>query len=1383
MAGICVHQRLPVIAMARDLEMLSKTGRSLCMDAEADGYVRSEAVVALVLQRRQCAKRVYAEILSCCTNTDGYKPTGITAPSVEGQNIVITETMRKAGIQPTSLKYVEAHMTGTQIGDVNECKSILKSYRNNNSQPIMVGCLKSLLGHSEGASGAVAISKVAKIFQNSLIPPNAPLKTPNPRIEGLMSGQIVPVKEQTKFHHDIIPVNVFGFGGANGNILLKASRKKFADSQSIRHKNNEFPRLVLLCNRTEQGLTKMVDFLKCNQRAKSNDFMALLDELSFSSKMKYRTYLLLDGNQNLLDFGSHHCTTTSKCDSIRLVLEPACVNYFPNLIYLPSFKASTLDSQIILSRNSVPDQNLYITVLGILDLLSDLQIKVASVSGLNLNAEAEAYAKKQIDKAEFFSQVSRTKKLTNGLSQESNKNSDQDLVLQIGSRIHLSSKTFKQTGSNPLVSLLRAFGEMYTLGLNPKVSKLYPEFKFPVYRDCPSLGHLIDWVHARDYEYLCFPEALRPSNRSAFVVDLMDPDYTKASDHVIAGKVLFPATGFLYLIQKHLALMKFGFLDPSKISVRAWDVNIQAPAIVQDPITLHISHDPVTYKFEVKSEQNVHVTGFAKLVSDSDSQSYNDFIEAETDDIDLEKSDFYQLLGVRGYNYGDHYQNVLSIKANRGSGIIKFDDDWMAFADSLLQACIFWDSSKSLLVPTRIEDFRFDAKVFFQSLDCNRTFKVFSGRKGVIGGYGLVIKGLEATEFPVRNDSPNLLIGEQVFSPLSQSISLDMKTFKEREKYLFYAMQLWQNGKSSDEIDSFLEDNANATLLRYLKENVQNLKHEMPGPDEDQARAKLLKECVSDHVLAPPLECVASQIDLAIENKVGDQFVIETFGEMPTKMIQDMESMVSQTGKKFVVNKGKLIDPSQSKTKSDLSMIYDSSLDFCGGSNQLCNDSDDINISGSFLILIFGEKLTDFESTFLRERGLKSPTLSVDYLIKAIERKGYQRIGENKTSELGIKSILYRRPFNSPSKPTLIRISEDKFDWVDEIKTAVKSLSSENDRIWLVSEGSYLNGVVGLTKCLRLEPKGNQIRCAFVPSTQRGEFVLSDGLVQKDLAINVKINEEWGSFRVRPIKETPIKPTPHAYLEIQKRGSWETLKWHENDEMVLSLKQGTISESDLIAVSYSAINFRDTLLAGGRLPPDTYGYTEWIGFGSEFSGITQKGERVCGAVTSKGIATMINSEKALILAKIPDSWTLKDAATVPVCYSTVYYGLIVRGKMQPGETVLIHAGSGGVGLAAIRICLKRNCRVFVTVSNKTKMQFVQKIFPQLDDSCFADSRSSQFHDHILRQTDGRGVDLVLNFLTDDLLEAGLKLLSDNGRLIEIGKKDILDNHLLGKTSS
>ena len=122
----------------------------------------------------------------------------------------------------------------------------------------------------------------------------------------------------------------------------------------------------------------------------------------------------------------------------------------------------------------------------------------------------------------------------------------------------------------------------------------------------------------------------------------------------------------------------------------------------------------------------------------------------------------------------------------------------------------------------------------------------------------------------------------------------------------------------------------------------------------------------------------------------------------------------------------------------------------------------------------------------------------------------------------------------------------------------------------------------------------------------------------------------------------------------------------------------------------------------------------------------------------QGLATTVDVSTKFLWS-VPDSWTMEEAATVPVVYTTAYYALVIRGRIKPGDRVLIHSGSGGVGQAAIAIALHYDCEVYTTVGSVEKKKYLQNMFPQLKDRHFSNSRSTEFACHIMKVTKGKGI--------------------------------------------
>lgn len=150
----------------------------------------------------------------------------------------------------------------------------------------------------------------------------------------------------------------------------------------------------------------------------------------------------------------------------------------------------------------------------------------------------------------------------------------------------------------------------------------------------------------------------------------------------------------------------------------------------------------------------------------------------------------------------------------------------------------------------------------------------------------------------------------------------------------------------------------------------------------------------------------------------------------------------------------------------------------------------------------------------------------------------------------------------------------------------------------------------------------------------------------------------------------------------------------------------------------------------------------------------------------------------LLSWEIPNEWTLEDAATVPCAYATCYYGLYIQGKLKKGDKILIHSGTGAVGQAAIHIALHEGCEIFTTVGTLEKRKFLRDTFPSIPEDHIGYSRDTSFEQMIYQQTDGRGVDVVLNSLAEDKLQASVRCLARGGRFLEIGKFDMISNNTL-----
>lgn len=158
---------------------------------------------------------------------------------------------------------------------------------------------------------------------------------------------------------------------------------------------------------------------------------------------------------------------------------------------------------------------------------------------------------------------------------------------------------------------------------------------------------------------------------------------------------------------------------------------------------------------------------------------------------------------------------------------------------------------------------------------------------------------------------------------------------------------------------------------------------------------------------------------------------------------------------------------------------------------------------------------------------------------------------------------------------------------------------------------------------------------------------------------------------------------------------------------------------------------------------------------------------------SHGLFTTSRVLKANNVTRIPETLAFDEAATMTLAYGTALYALVDKGGLRKGQTVLIHAASGGVGQAAIQVCQMVGAEIYVTVGSEEKVQYLQENY-NVPRARIFHSRSASFYDDVMAATNGKGVDLVLNSLSGELLHASWRCVAKWGTMLEIGKRDMVE---------
>jgi amino acid adenylation domain-containing protein len=270
--------------------MISPDGRCRAFDAGANGYVRSEGAGVVVLKSLEKALEdrdpIYAVIRGTAINEDG-RTAGISLPSIDGQEQLLRQALRQAGVPPTAIQYVEAHGTGTAAGDPIEAGALGRVFGEGRApeRPCLIGSAKTNVGHLEAAAGITGLIKAALALKHRQIPATLHFREPNPAIPFDELRLRVPTRLEPWPETSgpaMAGVNAFGFGGSNAHVLLEEPPRSIADAPvSVipgRGETNRAPaaraQLLTLSARTPQALHETAERYA---RLLSDDTLSLYD--------------------------------------------------------------------------------------------------------------------------------------------------------------------------------------------------------------------------------------------------------------------------------------------------------------------------------------------------------------------------------------------------------------------------------------------------------------------------------------------------------------------------------------------------------------------------------------------------------------------------------------------------------------------------------------------------------------------------------------------------------------------------------------------------------------------------------------------------------------------------------------------------------------------------------------------------------------------------------------------------------------------------------------------------------------------------------------------------------------------------------------------------
>lgn len=421
----CLLHHTPFIGFSK-AHMMSPSGRCRSFSAEADGYVRSEGCVVVIIKDYEKAiadgNSIYALVNKTAVNSDG-KTSGLPLPSYEAQRDLLKSIYD--GVNLNNLIYIEAHGTGTPVGDPLEIQAIAEAIASKKKSSLITGSIKSNIGHLEPASGLAGIIKALLILQNKKVPANIHFDEPNPKLQLQRNNIEIPneIVDIDVNKESLIGVNSFGFGGTNAHVLLQAyleesptKRYEIAEyfSNKLIVKTHSAKLLADQKKLTKETINNQLSYYRnsiasqCYRGTKG--FFALYDSFKDFSDNKSRDYDIDFASKNIaLLFAGNGCQYSGM---LRLLHESSeLTSYLENTVSeFQEISEMSLKDWLDIDSGSYSDTRiaqpaLFIFQVSIVKYLLNSGVNVQAVSGHSVGEIAAAYTSGVLSLSEAYGLV------------------------------------------------------------------------------------------------------------------------------------------------------------------------------------------------------------------------------------------------------------------------------------------------------------------------------------------------------------------------------------------------------------------------------------------------------------------------------------------------------------------------------------------------------------------------------------------------------------------------------------------------------------------------------------------------------------------------------------------------------------------------------------------------------------------------------------------------------------------------------------------------------------------------------------------------------------------------------------------------------------------
>ncbi len=1441
-------------------KMLSPDGHCRPFDAAANGYVRGEGCGVVLLKRYRDAvaqgDTISGILLGSAVNQDG-RTSGITAPSSEAQTRVIGKAMQMAGVDINDLTYIEAHGTGTPLGDPIELVALGETFgpRSSGQQPIRVGSVKANIGHTETASGIAGLLKVLQMFAHRRIPAQANFQSLNTNVSLPQDSlRIADRSEDWQPNSDgkwIAGISSFGFGGTNAHLVVQAPQSEVKPNQSVEPQKGSLPPgfCLPISTRDESALRELAS--RYSAKIADVDAVGLRDvcgaAAAYRCELPIRAVALGDSvaemqaaldrfaaDQPAADVitgrkhagrrariamlftgqGSQYVGMASRLEQTLPAFRDSlrqCGEILDDLLPIPLRHLLGGASDYPIDHTSIAQPAICAVQCALVDALKAQGIVPDVVAGHSIGEIAALYAAGAFDRREALLLAAYRGQVMGALPS----GGAMAAILTDADTVH---QWIDQQGSSVVIAAYNGSDNTVIAGRQDDVDRMV---QLAGQRD----------VAAR-------PLAVSHAFHSPLITDAVDPlrekleTFLKTVELPASVKFLSTVSG-----DHHGDPVTVDYwLDHLVQPVRFTDV-IQKLAEMQLDLAIEVGPNPqlcgMIRRTKSPDGQPLSLPTVATL--DRKQDDHRNWLKAistawcvgvgvdwnavgggdqlsagerPAEDrpprIPLPTYPFqrqmcwydppkagnheakgpiaHPLLGTRqplaggetiyqvaigsdDPSYlGDHVVSgsvtvpaAAWIEAIRAAAAAAFSDRSFTISDIEIERALFLEPGKRVLIQINVQPVR-------------------GGRSRIR------IDALIDPQEQQWQTCASAQAIEVTAAAVEQPLSLPQPAAKDVDRDDLYSAMAevgLEYGEDFQVLDQITSDGqtAAATLIpsknihpliiagglhpTLLDGAIQLIATVIPTTDEKQST--FLPAGVKQLTLGQPDRIAA----VRVRRRHPQQFQTDV-----AEVVADVE-LIGAGGAVVARLDGvrlKALTRDQSSSLQDpASWIYRVQWQPVAHQGSASTDRDDSALGkASMPLRHFGSKRLDsliassFESDpHQREHWIWTASEAAD----VSEDLSVQNATESLLEMVQAAVTAHRVPMLSVITQHAVAVTEEE-EAIDPAATAVVAMArvaaNEHPQLELrILDVDRIDESSAPSICKWMDREDSESEQAmrdrrfFCPRLTESPQLYGATGQQTELGLLT-----GGSYRVRLDGTNRMEG-----LWVERMAPPAV----EPGEVMISTRAVGLNFSDVLKSMGLYPGIRDDVVPMGI---EVCGEVTSVGPGVD--GLTV-GTRVMGIVPH-GFASHV-ATKDYLIAPVPDFLSDEEAASIPIVFLTAHHALLNIGRLCKDDSVLIHAGAGGVGLAAIQVARSVGATVYATAGSPTKRQLLASM--GVDPENIFDSRDIGSIEAIRDRTGGRGVDVVLNSLPGQWIDASIGLLAAHGRFLEIGKTDIYQNRAIG----